>query len=92
MTITVEVQVALAADTVRQLRATARARGVTEATLIEQALDLLFEHAVSTVEHQVSGTTLDEAERVKRINEVTQNVLQRRQAVYRELAKGVDEG
>lgn len=44
MTSTVEVQVALAEDTVRQLREVARARRVTEATVIEQALDLLFEH------------------------------------------------
>ena len=44
MTSRVEVQVALAEDTVRQLREVAQARGVTEATLSEQALDLLFEH------------------------------------------------
>lgn len=47
---------------------------------------------LSIVEHKLIVRSLDEAERAQRINEVTQDVLQRRQAVYRELAKGVDEG
>lgn len=62
MTSTVEVQVALAEDTVRQLRAVAQARGVTEATLIEQALDLLFEHddTASYTDYWLSVSSMQE--------------------------------
>ncbi|MFQ5857946.1 MAG: hypothetical protein ACE5LU_20260 [Anaerolineae bacterium] len=42
MTPTVEVRLILAAHIVKELRETAQARGVSEAAVVEQALDLLF--------------------------------------------------
>jgi len=42
-TSTVEVRLTLAEDIARKLRETAQARGVTEETVVEQALDLLYE-------------------------------------------------
>lgn len=41
-TATIEVHLTLAEDIVRKLREVAQSRGVTEATVVEQALDLLF--------------------------------------------------
>jgi len=42
-TSTVEVRLTLTEDIARKLRETAQARGVTEETVVEQALDLLYE-------------------------------------------------